>query len=67
MIEKTITQLEKILKSPGCNKVPLRIKTEDDAITAATNFDTHKLVFNFNLSIFIMVYNFNLSIFKDLY
>jgi GTPase len=40
VLEKTVSQLEKILKSPGCKKVPLRIKDEDDAVTAATNFDS---------------------------
>ncbi|WAR18779.1 GTPB2-like protein [Mya arenaria] len=39
-IEKTVSQLEKILKSPGCKKIPVRIANEDDAITAAQNFDT---------------------------
>ncbi|XP_052769653.1 GTP-binding protein 2-like [Mya arenaria] len=43
-IEKTVSQLEKILKSPGCKKIPVRIANEDDAITAAQNFDTDKIV-----------------------
>ena len=43
MIEKTISQLEKILKSPGCRKIPVRINSEDDAITAAQNFDSDRL------------------------
>jgi len=42
VIEKTISQLEKILKSPGCKKIPIRIESEDDAITAAQNFDSHR-------------------------
>ena len=42
MIEKTISQLEKILKSPGCRKIPVRINSEDDAITAAQNFDSDR-------------------------
>ena len=44
MIEKTISQLEKILKSPGCRKIPVRVGSEDDAITAAQNFDSERLV-----------------------
>ncbi|XP_055956923.1 GTP-binding protein 2 [Patella vulgata] len=43
MIEKTVKQLEHILKSPGCKKIPMRIENEDDAITAATSFDTQKV------------------------
>lgn len=42
MIEKTVSQLEKILKSPGCKKIPVRIESEDDAITAAQNFDSDR-------------------------
>lgn len=42
MIERTVSQLEKILKSPGCNRVPLRIKSEDDAMTAAANFNSER-------------------------
>lgn len=44
MINKTITQLEKILKSPGCKKIPVRVDSEDDAITAAQNFDSDRIV-----------------------
>ncbi|KAH3846837.1 GTP-binding protein 2-like [Dreissena polymorpha] len=50
LIEKTVSQLEKILKSPGCKKIPLRIDTEDDAITAAQNFDTDRIVPIFRVS-----------------
>lgn len=46
IIEKTISQLEKILKSPGCKKIPVRIESEDDAVTAAQNFDTHRYTLN---------------------
>ncbi|KAL4238582.1 GTP binding protein [Mactra antiquata] len=44
MIEKTVTQLEKILKGPGCKKIPVRIDSEDDAITAAQNFESNRIV-----------------------
>ncbi|XP_060068959.1 GTP-binding protein 2-like [Ylistrum balloti] len=50
LMERTVSQLEKILKSPGCKRVPLRIKTEDDAITAATNFDTDRITPIFTIS-----------------
>ncbi|XP_041351929.1 GTP-binding protein 2-like [Gigantopelta aegis] len=43
MVEKALRQLELILKGPGCKKVPIRIKTEDDAITAASNFDSEAI------------------------
>lgn len=50
LMEKTIKQLEKILKSPGCNKVPFRVMNEDDAITAATNFDSQTITPIFTIS-----------------
>ncbi|XP_053375887.1 GTP-binding protein 2-like [Mercenaria mercenaria] len=50
LIEKTVSQLEKILKSPGCKKIPVRVETEDDAITAAQNFDSEKIVPIFRVS-----------------
>lgn len=37
-VERTVKQLEKLLKSPGCKKVPFRVESEDDAVTAASNF-----------------------------
>lgn len=49
-VEKTVSQLEKILKSPGCKKVPLRIKSDDDAITAATNFESDTITPIFTIS-----------------
>lgn len=50
MIERTVSQLEKILKSPGCNRVPLRIKSEDDAMTAAANFNSERITPIFTIS-----------------
>ncbi|KAK3755477.1 hypothetical protein QZH41_017632, partial [Actinostola sp. cb2023] len=41
MIQRTVTIVERILKSPGCNKVPLRVQTEDDAVVAVQNFASH--------------------------
>ena len=35
---RTVEQLEQILVSGGCRKVPYRIKTESDACTAAQRF-----------------------------
>ncbi|MBN3275612.1 GTPB2 protein, partial [Polyodon spathula] len=37
-IERTVKQLERILKQPGCNKVPMLVATADDAVTAAQQF-----------------------------
>ncbi|XP_062852038.1 GTP-binding protein 2 isoform X1 [Trichomycterus rosablanca] len=37
-VERTVRQLERILKQPGCNKIPLVVNSEDDAVTAAQQF-----------------------------
>lgn len=37
-VERTLRQLERTLKQPGCNKVPFMVRTEDDAVTAAQQF-----------------------------
>lgn len=37
-VERTVRQLERILKQPGCNKVPMLVASTDDAVTAAQKF-----------------------------
>ncbi|XP_061582154.1 GTP-binding protein 2b [Cololabis saira] len=37
-VERTVRQLERILKQPGCNKVPMVVSNPDDAVTAAQQF-----------------------------
>ena len=37
-LDRTVKQLERILKSPGCNKVPIIVEDQDDVATAASNF-----------------------------
>lgn len=43
VIDQTLRLLERLLKSPGCNKVPVIVRTEDDVIVAATNFITNQV------------------------
>jgi GTPase len=42
MVQRTVCIVERILKSPGCNKIPLRVQSEDDTLVAATNFASHQ-------------------------
>ncbi|XP_062303899.1 GTP-binding protein 2b [Osmerus eperlanus] len=37
-VERTVRQLERVLKQPGCNKVPMVVASPDDAVTAAQQF-----------------------------
>ncbi|PWA30722.1 hypothetical protein CCH79_00009218 [Gambusia affinis] len=39
-VERTVRQLERVLKQPGCNKIPMVVMNPDDAVTAAQQF-TH--------------------------
>ncbi|XP_064599993.1 GTP-binding protein 2-like [Liolophura sinensis] len=50
VVEKLISQLDKLLKSPGCSKIPVRVSDEDDAITAATNFASERICPVFTIS-----------------
>ncbi|WP_411025287.1 GTP-binding protein, partial [Salmonella sp. s57379] len=37
-VERTVCQLERVLKQPGCNKIPLVVNSKDDAVTSAQQF-----------------------------
>ncbi|KAM8878119.1 GTP-binding protein 2b isoform 2-T2 [Spinachia spinachia] len=37
-VERTVRQLERLLKQPGCNKLPMGVANPDDAVTAAQQF-----------------------------
>ncbi|XP_061645624.1 GTP-binding protein 2 [Phyllopteryx taeniolatus] len=37
-VERTVRQLERVLKQPGCNKVPMLVANTDDAVAAAQQF-----------------------------
>ena len=60
MIDRTVQQLEKILKSPGCKKVPIRVEDEHDAETAAESFSKQYVDFSLtrfpNRLLFVFVY-----------
>lgn len=38
VLESTLKLLQKILKSPGCRKIPLLVNNKDDVVVAASNF-----------------------------
>uniref|UniRef100_A0A4D5RA46 GTP-binding protein 2 n=1 Tax=Scolopendra viridis TaxID=118503 RepID=A0A4D5RA46_SCOVI len=50
ILQRTLGQLDAILKSPGCKKVPLHVQTEDDAITAASNLTSENITPLFTIS-----------------
>lgn len=38
ILQDNLKMLVRILKSPGCRKVPVMVKTNDDVVISATNF-----------------------------
>ncbi|KAJ8889843.1 hypothetical protein PR048_009347 [Dryococelus australis] len=50
VLQDTLKLLVRILKSPGCRKVPVMVKTSDDVIISATNFVSERFIFCLFLS-----------------
>lgn len=42
VLEKNLSNMEQLLKSPGSSKLPLRVRTESDAVNAATKMTCDK-------------------------
>ena len=41
--QETMKLLMKILKSPGCRKIPLLVSNQDDVVVSATNFTSERI------------------------
>ncbi|KAI5284556.1 hypothetical protein KEM54_001242 [Ascosphaera aggregata] len=50
ILQQTITQLTKILKSPGARKIPIFIKTREDTVNTATQFVNQRICPIFQVS-----------------
>lgn len=50
VMQNTMKLLHKVLKSPGCRKIPVMVSNEDDVVLAATNFATERLCPIFTVS-----------------
>ncbi|THD24574.1 GTP-binding protein 1 [Fasciola hepatica] len=50
VLQETMNLLVRILKSPGCRKIPILISTKDDVICSATNFTSERMCPIFSLS-----------------
>ncbi|XP_046981192.1 GTP-binding protein 1 [Schistocerca americana] len=50
VLQETLRLLVRILKSPGCRKVPVMVKTNDDVVISATNFVSERLCPIFQVS-----------------
>lgn len=50
VLQENLKLLYKILKSQGCRKVPVMVKTADDVVLSATNFVSERLCPIFQVS-----------------
>lgn len=50
VLQETLRVLQRILRSPGCRKIPVLVQNTDDVITCAMNFTSEKLCPIFQVS-----------------
>lgn len=50
VLKETLNLLMKILKSPGCRKIPVLVQNNDDVIVTATNFTSERMCPVFQVS-----------------
>jgi GTPase len=50
ILQETLQLLHKILKSPGCRKIPVLVQNLDDVIVSATNFTSERMCPIFQVS-----------------
>lgn len=50
VLEDTLKLLQRILKSPGCRKMPVLVSNKDDVICCATNFSSERMCPVFQVS-----------------
>lgn len=50
ILQSTISSLKKILKSPGCRKIPILVESDEDVVISATNFVSERLCPIFQVS-----------------
>ncbi|XP_071961231.1 GTP-binding protein 1-like [Antedon mediterranea] len=50
VLQDTLKLLLRILKSPGCRKIPVLVNSQDDVVTSATNFSSERVCPIFQVS-----------------
>lgn len=50
VLQSTLKLLQKILRSPGCRKLPILVQNDDDVVMTATNFTTERICPIFQVS-----------------
>ncbi len=55
VLQDTLKMLQKILKSPGCRKIPVLVQSLDDVVVSATNFTSER--WDLHTTILIQIQN----------
>uniref|UniRef100_G3UDZ3 GTP-binding protein 1 n=1 Tax=Loxodonta africana TaxID=9785 RepID=G3UDZ3_LOXAF len=50
ILQETLKLLQRLLKSPGCRKIPVLVQSKDDVIVMASNFSSERMCPIFQLS-----------------
>ncbi|XP_072022413.1 GTP-binding protein 1-like [Amphiura filiformis] len=50
VLQETLKLLQRILKSPGCRKIPVLVNSQDDVVMSATNFSSERVCPIFQIS-----------------
>ncbi|XP_033735924.1 GTP-binding protein 1-like [Pecten maximus] len=50
VLQETLKMLQRILKSPGCRKIPVLVQNQDDVVCSATNFTSERMCPIFQVS-----------------
>ncbi|ESN96478.1 hypothetical protein HELRODRAFT_107544 [Helobdella robusta] len=50
ILQETLQMLHKVLKSPGCRKIPVLVQNQDDVVVSATNFTSERMCPIFQVS-----------------
>ncbi|KAL5018142.1 hypothetical protein ScPMuIL_003864 [Solemya velum] len=50
VLQETLKMLQRILKSPGCRKIPVLVQNNDDVVCSATNFTSERMCPIFQVS-----------------
>lgn len=58
VLAETLKMLQRVLKSPGCRKIPVLVQNTDDVVTCATNFRSERYS---DLSMPVILYHYFLS------
>lgn len=50
ILQETLQMIHKVLKSPGCRKIPVLVQNHDDVVVSATNFTSERMCPIFQVS-----------------